>query len=331
MSTPKYVERVVRLPEVFERLAAHPNGLALSDLAAHVGVPADELREDLMAFYSADVGPEWLMGLSRPLVLEFLGPDGDDDIDPNDAEVVRITDPRPFDELGVEYVDASELALIYTAARALHDLHPDDRDLEAAIDVLAETMFGDAQPGLPGARAWDHALAPLQEATRERRQVRIEYSRAWESGVTTRVIEPWKLVQTRRGWEVDAGPVDPRGEIRTFLLSNIRVAEVLDEFFEAPEDLDERLDRQRSTSVVRVRLPHAARWAADMYAEEVRVVADDETTVTVDLALLPPLDRRVGLLCLAAGPGAEVVEPGEFAGMGAALAAELLEHHTPGG
>ena len=44
-------------------------------------------------------------------MLEFLGPDGDGDIDPHEAEVVRAVNDRPTEELGVEYVDASELAL----------------------------------------------------------------------------------------------------------------------------------------------------------------------------------------------------------------------------
>ena len=83
-----------------------------------------------------------LFGLSRPTVLEFLGPDGDDDVDPNDAEVVRVVDERPADELGVEYLDAAELGLIYSAARALADLDPDDQDLRDAIDALTDTMLG---------------------------------------------------------------------------------------------------------------------------------------------------------------------------------------------
>src|SRR4051812_34710052 len=107
MAAPKYVQRIARLPEVFDRLAAHPDDVALSELAAGLDVPADELREDLLAFYAADVHTLF-MGLSRPTVLEFFGPDGEDD-DPNSGEIVRINEEKPTDELGVEYVSASEL------------------------------------------------------------------------------------------------------------------------------------------------------------------------------------------------------------------------------
>jgi proteasome accessory factor C len=326
MAAPKYAQRVARLPEVFELLGAHPHGLPLVDLATRLGVPAEELREDLMAFFTADVGG--LLGLSRPDVLDFVGPDGAE-ADPNDAEIVRLIDERPTDELGVEHVDAAELALVYTAAQALLEADPDDADLAGALDVLTETMLGEGLA--PDGEAEDAVvvgpLAALRRAAASFRRVRIVYSRSWYAGVTERVVEPYRLVQTRRGWELDAGLPDRGGEVRTFLLSNVRELEVLDEGYTAPADLEARLAEQRRTSTVRVRIGHHARWAADMYAERVTVVADDETEVTLDLELLPPVDERLGLLLLAAGPDAAVVEPPGLIAVGPRLAAELLAHH----
>jgi proteasome accessory factor C len=345
MAAPKYVQRIARLPEVFALLTDRPDGLPLTQLAAQVGVPTDELREDLLAFYTADLNP-MLFGLSRPSVLEFLGPDGDDDVDPNDAEVVRVVDERPGDELGVEYLNAAELGLIYSAAKALRDLDHDDKDLRDAIDVLTETMLGTTlepsssavEPNssvvepletleTSGRRPWNAPLEPLEEAIESHRRARIVYSRAWSEGVNERVIEPYLLVKTRRGWEVDAGPPDDHGRIRTFLLPHIRECEVLDETFEPPADLDALLTEQRSTTRVRVRISHAARWAADFYAERVTVVEDDELTATLDLDLLPPVEHRVGLLVLIAGEEARVVNPAAMIAAGPALAAELLAHH----
>ena len=320
---PKYARRVARLPEAFSILAVHPDGLSLADLAGRISAPPDELRADLLAYFTADLGG--LLGMSRPSVLEFLGPDGSEE-DPNHAEIVRIVEERPLDELGVEYVNAAELGLIYSAARALQDVDPDDQDLAGALDVLAETMFGEplarSRP-----RLWNRPLEPLQDAARDHRRVAIVYSRAWDVGVTTRVIDPYRLVQTRRGWEVDAGPPDEDGRLRTFLLSNLRSFEVLDERFEVPADLEAKFEEQRSTRTVRMQVPHGARWAADVYAEQVRVVDDDELIVTLDLDLLPPVERRVGLLMLAAGVEARVITPARLVASGPALAAELLEHH----
>lgn len=318
---PRYAERFARLPDVFALLHLHPEGLPLAELAARLEVPATELRADLLAFFAADLGG--LLGMSRPTVLEFVGPDGND-VDPNNAEIVRIIRDKP-DELGVEYVDAAELGLIYSAARALQDVDPDDEDLQGALDVLAKTMFGEAlAPSLP--RVWNRALDPLQDAARQHQRVEIVYSRAWDAGITTRTIDPYRLVQTRRGWEVDAGPPDADGKLRTFLLSNIRSFEVRDETFEPPADLEVKLQGQRTTQTVRVSLPHAARWAADVYAEQVRVVEDDELTATLELDLLPPVERRVGLLLLAAGPSAAVVTKGLVV-PALQMVEELLAHH----
>lgn len=324
---PKYVERISRLPGVFEHLLAHPDGMPLRQLADDFHVDPDVLREDLLAFYAADVAPDLLLGLMRPGVLEFLGPDGDDE-DPLAAEIVKISDPRSIDELGVEHVDASELALIYTAATSLLDVEPDNDDLAAAIDALSETMLGDAAPDGAGPAPWNRLLEPIAEGQKRRVRVDIVYSRAWEVGVSKRTIEPYRLVRTRRGWEVDAGPIDERGTMRTFLLSNIREAHVGDETFELPDDLDRRLEEQRATTVVRVEIPQSARWAADMYAEQVTVIDDRETAVELELALLPPLEHRLGLLMLAAGSDARVLEPGDLAGCHVALARRLAAHHA---
>ena len=326
MSMPRYAERFARLPAVFEVLLAHPDGVPLATLADEVDVPAGELREDLLAFYTADpLEADRMLGLWRPPVLEFLGPDGDADVDPRDAEVVRLVNDHPTEELGVEYVDASELALVHTAAVALHEVEPDP-ELAAAIEVLTETMVG--TPGeRPERPAWHEPLRPLQEAQRLRRAVRIVYSRTWQHGVSTRVIHPYRLVQTRRGWEVDAGPPDSAGRLRTFLLSGIREVESLEQDFELPADLPAMLDAQRATTRVRVVLPHGARWAADTYAETVTVLRADEDDVELALELLPPLADRVGMLLLAAGAGAFVLEPLDLADAGAVLAEELLVHH----
>ena len=308
-------------------LLAHPDGVPLTVLAEEVGVPTDELREDLLAFYTADpLESDRMLGLWRPPVIEFLGSDGDPEVEPGEAETVRAVNERPTEELGVEYVDASELALVHTAAVALHDVERDP-DLAAAIDVLTETMVG-APVGQPEPPAWNEPLRPLQEAQRDRHAVRIVYSRTWQHGVSARVIHPYRLVQTRRGWEVDAGPPDSAGRLRTYLLSGIREVESLEQPFELPENLPAMLDAQRVTTTVRMVVPHGSRWAADMYAETVTVLRADEDDAELELELLPPLADRVGMLLLAAGSGAFVVEPADLASAGAVLAEELLVHYS---
>jgi len=323
MATPKYVQRIARLPEVFEILAAHPDGVALADLAARLGVSPAELHTDLLAFYAADVSPV-LLGLTRPASIEFFGPEGE--VEPGEAELVRLAEERPSEEIGVEHVDAGELALVYTAATALAETEPDNDDLAAAIAVLTDAVFGTEHPSHPAA-VRHHPLEVLRRAIAAHQQVRITYSRSWYRGVIDRVIEPYRLIRTRRGWEVDAGPPDAEGRLRTYLLDNVRTADLLDESFTEPAGLDRLLTAQRATTRVRVRVPHAAHWAADFHAEQVTVVESDELTTTLDLDLLPPVRQRLGLLLLAAGIDAQVLDPAGMVTAGPELAARLLAHH----
>lgn len=188
-------------------------------------------------------------------------------------------------------------------------------------------MYGEpaSQPHVGG---WNQFLGPLRTAVEERRRVRLVYSRAWRQGVLERDIEPRRLIQTRRGWEVDAGPVGVEGNLPTYLVSNVRSAELLDETFQPPAQLDSRLARQRETTTVRMVVAQDARWAADMYAEDVAVVAGDEDEFEADLDLLPPADERVGLIMLASGPSTRVIEPTALVPGAVGVIQELLRHHS---
>ncbi len=328
MSAPRYVERFARLPQVLAALETHPEGMSLDELAGQVGAKVNELREDLLAFFTADV--QTLLGLSRPAVLEFRGAD-DDEVDPNVAVRVRIIDERPSEELGAEYLDAAELGLIWMAAQALAEVEPENVALREAIEVLTDTVFGtDQDASLLPSRVPTGTLDRLRFAIAERRLVEITYSRAWSAGASTRVIAPYKLEQTRRGWEVDAGAMERDGALRTFLLGNVAEATVLDERYELPADLGEALIAQRRTETVRVRIPHEARWVADMYAENVDLVDEDAVLETLDLGLLPPIRQRVGLILLTAGLDAAVLRPAGLVSAGPELAARLLAHHRKG-
>lgn len=334
MAVPRYVRRIVRLLDVFDQLEAHPDGVALDQLARECRVEPAELREDLLAYYTADPAV-WLLGLSRRHVLEWSSPGAEepDAVDPRDAVMVRLAD-QPQD-LGVDHLAADELALVYTAAITALDLAGPEGDpaLEEAIDVIAETMFGAAEGATPLGRSSRRPphLAALQCACTDRHKVRIVYARQWATGVVERIIEPWRLVQTAvRGWEVDAGPVGTNGELRSYLLSNVRSAEILDETFTLPRDAERLLARQRETTTVRMVLPHRARWALDEYAEASTVIADATDTFTADIELLEPVGWRVGLLMLAGGDETRVLQPAGLVTAGPTLARRLLEHHTAG-
>ncbi len=57
---------------------------------------------------------------------------------------MRLSGYDGLEELGVEYVTAGELALLYAAGLLQRDLDPDDIHLAEALGVLEETMRGEA-------------------------------------------------------------------------------------------------------------------------------------------------------------------------------------------
>jgi proteasome accessory factor C len=319
---PRYVERLVALPRALGILALHPDGLPLRVLADELGVDVTALRETILAFYNADE-VESGFGL-RPPVLEFVGPEGEE-ADPDEAEIVRIAGADPARELGVEHLSAADLAALHQAGRDLLQVEPDNVDLASALEALESSLLpvtesAEPEPGADVARR-------LHDAVEHRRRVRIVYARAWRPGVADRVIEPYRLVRTRRGWECDAGPLDEAGGPRSFLVSGVRELEVLDETFDVPGDVDELLAANRSPTTVELVVPPESRWVVDRFAETVCVIQEDETGVSLRAELLPPVRQRLGLILVIAGSDAFVIEPAELEDAGRDLARELLLHH----
>ena len=238
--------------------------------------------------------------------------------------MVRLVSNEPGKELGIAYASVPELARLYRAGADRLQLEPDNEALAPAVQKLVDGLLPKFVPSLPGTVS---RPPEFHRAELERRKVKIIYSRAWYPGVTERVIEPYAMVRTRRGWEVDAGPVDDHGRLRTYLLTGVQSFSVLDETFERPADVDALLRAQRRTTTVELVVPYDSRWAVDKYAEVVEVISEDETSARLRAQLLEPVRQRVGLILLASGPDARVVEPAELADAGRELAVRLLDHY----
>jgi proteasome accessory factor C len=334
-----YAGRLAALPRALGILELHPQGLPLPELAAELGLPPADLREVFMAYYLADLVE--LDSFALPVVEFFVpgredreGPDADD-ADPEDsdgaevpasAQWVRVIGADPEHELGVDHLTAAQLARLHTAAVDLLALEPGNDVLRAAVEAF-ETALAPGEASDAAHWGADTAAA-LHRAAEEHRRVRITYTRQWHPGTRDRVVEPYRLVRTRRGWEVDAGPADERAAVRTYLVTGITDLTVTDETFEPPPDLDALLAANRASETVRLVVPQSARWAVERYAESTTVTDDDEGDVALTAELLPPVADRLGLLLLCCGPEAFVVEPAGLADAGARTARLLLEHHT---
>jgi predicted DNA-binding transcriptional regulator YafY len=328
-----YARRLAVLPRALGILELHPDGLPLVDLAGELGVEPEDLREVFMAYYLADLVA--LGSLSLPIV-EFVGPGSDwtdegDVEDPSGAsapvgpEWVRVLAPDPEHELGVDHLTAEQLGALYRAGTDLLALEPDNETLAAALEAFATALEpadsgGDERRGATTAQL-------MHRAAEDRRRVEITYSRQWHPGTTTRTVEPYRVVRTRRGWEVDAGPPDDVAAVRTYLVSGIVDVRTTDESFELPSDLDELLAANRRPETVELVVPQDSRWAVDRFAESSAVLADDEDDVALRAQLLPPVAQRLGLLLLCTSPDAFVTAPDALRDAGVDAAHALLAHH----
>ena len=338
-----YAARFAALPRAFAILELHPGGLPLAELSADIGVSADELREVLLAYYLADLVE---LGHFDQPVVEFFAPEVSDGADPGDpggqvdggddgdidggddpatATWVRVVARDPEQELGVDHLSAEQLGRLFEAGSDLLALEPDNETLRGALAAFHAALWPVDGPASPEWKA--DTAQQLHRAVQGRLRVRVRYVRQWHPGARERVIEPYRLVRTRRGWEVDAGPPDDVAAVRTFLVSGIQTATVLEETFTPPAELDELLEQHRRPVDVDLVVPQGRRWAVDRFAETVTVRSDDEEVVSLRAALLPPVEQRLGLLLLCCGPEAFVMSPEALQRAGETAARLLLAHH----
>lgn len=322
MPPAQYARRVERLARAFGLLLHHPDGLTLEQLSAETGLSSATLRADLAVFMNRDLPVSYDLALTDGVGLEFLTESGEETVS-TEAARVRLTSAMPLTELGLEYFTADVLGPLYRAARDLLALEPGNEVLAGAVLRLTETLLTGIDGDVPYG---GETAAALRQAAAERRRVRINYWRAWRPGASTRVIEPYRVVSTRRGFEVDAGPLDDAGDIRTFLVSGVRGIEVTDEAFERPADVQERIERSRRLTTVRLVVPRDLLWVVSRFAESHTVVRSDDD-LEVEAHVLPPVADRVGLMMTIAGPDAFVVSPPYLTEAGPVTAERLLTHH----
>jgi proteasome accessory factor C len=315
----RFAERVGTLSTALTILEFHPAGLPLAQLASELDTTTESLRQTLLAYYVADVAAQADFRLP---VIEFVGGNGDDD--PARAEVVRVVTPDPERELGVQHLTAEQLGALHAAGSDLLALEPDNDVLRSALEAF-ETGLWPVEASRTDSGS--DVAAEMNRAAQERRRVRIVYARAWKPGTSERVVEPYRVLRTRRGWEVDAGPVDDAGRVRTFLVSGIRETSVLDESFERPDNVDELIATQRAVVDVELVVPQTGRWAVERFAESLTLLQDDEESVKVRAAFLPPVEQRVGLILISCGAEAFVMAPPTLLDAGADLTLQLLDHH----
>ena len=318
---PSFVHRYTRILDALEILQHHPDGLPLQHLAAELGTSADDLRTEILAYYTAEPASSEHYRLPG---IAWLSPSGEED-DPHTADVIAVTEPTALAGLGVARLTVHEIAEIWRAGRLLLDYEPDNDVLASALQVLADKWLqGSSADAEPGA---EH-VAAIRRAIDERQRLRFRYARQWRPGVSDREIDPYRLLRTSRGWELDAGPLDAAGAPRTFLLANIvSEVEVLPEQFAVPDDVERIIAENRARIEVEVSLPQRVAWAVESQADSASPLRADAETVAGVVELSPPYAARLALILAPAMGAGMLMTHRELAPQIQAHAARLLAHH----
>ena len=314
------LDTLARIQRVIAILSLHPDGLSLAVLAEELGVTQRVLRQEILNYYSVDVPADQSRVGQRPEVIEFISADGES-AEPQDAAIVRLAGDASQAELAGNQFSNEDLAQLLQAATSLAALEPGNQVLAAGITRLNQLL------GIESTDSSDDSVASIRRAIDEQIPIEIEYSREWQPGIRTRIVHPYALLRTNRGWELDAGPLVD-GRARTYILRRVRSLHLQQEqHFERPAGVEQVLDRDRRAERVQLLLPQGSHWVADRFAERTEVVDSDGDDLVLDADFLPPVADRVGLVLLIAGPEAGVLKPERHSQAATAMAERLRQHH----
>jgi len=300
-------ERLRRLLAVLPWLMRHGRS-RLDEVAARFAVPPEELVRDLELAAMCGLPPY------TDQLVDLYVEDGWIEVG-----VPRLfTNPRRFTaEEGFALLAAGRAALAVPGADGDGPLASAMEKLERALGAQAALAVTVDEPA---------ALATVQRAVADAQRLRVTYFSAWRDELTEREIDPLAVFMAAGHWYLVAD--DHRaGAERLFRVDRIEAAESTGATFTPrPVTVPATVEPAASDDAVSalVVLPASARWAVESYpVDEVVELADGRLQVR----LLATGTRFLERLVLRAGPGAEVLEPAEWSGLGRRAAERLLARY----
>lgn len=302
-------QKLRRLLYLVPYVAKHPDGVAVDDLAAIVGMDRDQIIKDFDLL--SQVGP----------------PDGD----PGEYLLVSVENGRVFVDLAQRLtrplrLTPAEGCSLLLGLRTLREtgIAPFDDALGSAETKLLKALGRDAEAAEQLAtgtvvaepeRIVSSHLQSLVTAARSHTAVTIEYVSASRGDAASRTLDPYGVVHHAGLWYV-VGHCHKRGDTRTFRIDRISLLEQLDTSFTVPDDFDlETYRRERlyvpSADAIAVRVhldPLAtARVGANWPMGELSLHSDGSAEIVVDCEGLEWVTGWV----LEQGRHAWIIEPAE--------------------
>jgi proteasome accessory factor BC len=273
---PERFARLVTLASILIDAGRAGRLLNTGDLETALKISEQELREDIAVLNVVN------FGAGTYVLYAEIHPDGSIEVDP---EPYGDSFARPARLLPVE-------AKALIAAIDLIGEHIPEGSLNSVRDKVVQALGEDPvheglQFATPGGDS-PEISGVVSSAIARRRLLSFEYYKENEDEFSTRLVEPYALINGREGWYLAS--FDPsRDSVRHFRLDRIKSATVTDEPFEARPDIDPAADvggwprtgEVPASSRARVWIsPERARWAR----EERQVVAElEDGAVIVEL------------------------------------------------
>lgn len=258
MTRPRADERLSRLLAIVPWVVAH-DGPAISEVCERFGVTERELLGDLNLLFMCGVYP--------------FTPDSLIEVDVEGGRVwVRFADwfRRPL-----RLSPPEGLALLAAAKAALGvpgDGEALRRDaLASAVSKLEMVLGegGDEALDIELGAASGDILAKLQDATKARRKVLVDYYSFGRDEAGERVVQPWRVFSTEGHWYLLAWCESANGK-RLFRVDRVRSAAVVDGTFEPPANIGPvpTYQSRPEDPLVVIDLAPNARWVAERYPNE---------------------------------------------------------------
>jgi predicted DNA-binding transcriptional regulator YafY len=275
--------------------------VSVSEVAEHFGIDSDDAYSELYP----------LQGVEVAVNEEFhnLGLIVDED-----GDILFDINPLIGRPRRLERSEAVGLLAVANAALVLPGMDVDA--LRTGVSKL-ETALGTASTIAVDISDPDF-LETVQQATKNRECIRIEYYARWTDETSTRTVEPYETLNLSGDWYLRAH-CQLRDEHRTFRIDRIEEVELTGTRHERPDPGNEAFTGGEEAPIIRIEIPSSARWMIESLPAQ--VIEEGETLlVEISVSSTVFLER----LLLQLGADTQVATSGPFQTLGPNAAKRLL-------